>query len=182
MTDDTKTALQQATDAYTAARATADREIKACLAKIAEGMPERALEAAKRIAMDQPEVSKSLGKDGVAEVRSEIAVAAEELARQFVAAEKDYKWPLGTGYTKVEKHNVHSALFNRFYGHTGGLSKVLTDHGYELSGDPFIPQSLYDQSTFGPLAAALNALGAASDALDKAKKADDNAVVENLWG
>lgn len=183
MTDETKTALRQATEAVTAARAVSDREKEACLAQIATDLPTRAAEAAKRVAVEQPEVTKSLGAEGVAEMRSALQAAAEELGRQFVAAIDEIEWPLGAKYSKVENRHVHSALFNRFYKKTGALSTVLSASGYKLGeSDPFLPQTLYAESKFGPLATALNAFGAATAKLEKAKKDDNDAAVDDLWG
>lgn len=183
MTDETKTALQNATDALTAARTAADREIKACLAQIETDLPARAAEAAKRVAIDQPEVTKALGKDGVAELRTELHAAAEVLGRQFVDAADEIKWPLGTSYTKVDNRKVHSALFDRFYRRTGALRDVLTAKGYKLGdSQPFIPQSLYIESKFTALSAALTELGKATENFEKAKKDDSDAAVEDLWG
>lgn len=183
MTDESKAALQQAIETMSAARSDADRETRACLEQIANDLPTRASEIAKRIAIDQPEVTKSLGKEGVAEMRSDLQGAAEELGRQFIAAGDEIEWPLGTSYTKVENRHIHSALFHRFYRRTTELSDVLNAKGYRLGdSDPFIPQALYTESKFTPLAAALTALGVATESSRKAKKADDDAAVEDLWG
>jgi len=183
MTNETRAALQQATDTLDAARAAAAREIKTCMAQIQADLPARAADAAKRIATEQPEVTKALGKDGVAELRSELQAAAEILGQQFVDATDEIKWPLGTSYTKVENHKVHSALFDRFYGRTKALSNVLTTKGYTLrDSDPFLPQSLYDQSKFTALSAALTELGKATDNYEIAKKADNDSTVAGLWG
>jgi hypothetical protein len=183
MTNDTKAALQQATEALSAARADADREISACLTQIAKDLPARAAEAAKRVAIQQPEVTKGLGKEGVAELRSELEAAAENLGREFVAAADKIDWPRGTSYSKVENRMIHSALFERFYRRTGALTRVLGERGYDVQGsDPFLPQYLYTESKFTPLSAALTALGTASANFEKAKKADDDAAVHDLWG
>jgi len=183
MTNDTKTALQEASESLSAARAEADRQIEACLAQIAEDLPARAAEAAKRVAVEQPEVTKALGKEGVAEMRSALQTAAEEMGRQFVAAADEIDWPQGTSYSKVDNAKVHSALFKRFYRRTDSLSQVLRTHGYELGqSDPFIPQALYSEGKFTPLATALTALGKASANYQKAKKDYDNAAVDDLWG
>lgn len=183
MTDDTKNALEQAAQDLVSARAEADREKRACLAQIAAGLPEKAAEAAKYVATEQPVVTKALGKDGVAKMRSVLQTAAEELGQRFVAAEDEIDWPLGSAYSKVENRNVHSALFNRFYKKTGTLSEVLTANGYKLgNSDPFIPQALYTESEFTSLAAALTALGKATERFKEARKADDDATVDDLWG
>lgn len=184
MTDDTKAALHQATEALAAARAKADSEIQACLAEIATDIPSRAAEAAKRVAVQQPEVTKALGKEGVAEMRSALHAAAEELGREFVAAADDIDWPSVAYSSKVETRHVHSALFNRFYRRTGTLNRVLSANGYKLDehSEPFLPQSLYVEAKFTPLADALTALGVASVNLERARKEDDGAAVDDLWG
>jgi hypothetical protein len=183
MTDETKNALQQATEALSVARAEADREIRACLAQIANDLPARAAVAAKRIAVDQPEVTKDLGKEGVADMRAALHAAAENLGREFVGAADEVDWPVGTSYRKVENREIHSALFKRFYGRTGSLSKVLKTRGYELGqSDSFLPQSLYTESKFTSVAAALSAVGVATANFEKAKKDDNDAAVDDLWG
>ena len=128
MTEETNKALKQATEAVSTARLKAEREKVACLAQIAADLPGRAAEAAKRVALDQPDVTRSLGKDGVAAVRSELQTAAEELGEKFIAAVDEIKWPVG----KVDSRHVHSALFDRFWKKTGALSKVLSALGYKL--------------------------------------------------
>lgn len=182
MTDETKAALQQATEVWSSAQEAADREKATCLTQIAAHLPERAAESAKRIALAQPEVTKALGREGVAAMRTELQAAAEELGQQFVAAVDEIRWPLSE-YGKVENRNIHSALFDRFYRKTGALTKVLKDHGYQLGEhDEFVPQYLYDESQFSEVAAALTTLGQAEAKLKKAKKADDDAAVDYLWG
>lgn len=181
MTNETNAALQQASESLAVARADANREIEACLAQIAADLPTRAAETAKRIAVEQPEVTKALGKDGVAKMRAELQAAAEDLGRQFVDSADEVNWPIG--YSRVDNRLIHSALFKRFYGHTGTLSKVLTSSGYKLGeSEPFLPQSLYTESKFTPLAEALTKLGVATAHFDKAKKADNDATVDDLWG
>lgn len=183
MTDETRAALQQATEALASARETAERAKRACLAQIAADMPSRAAESARRVATEQPEVTKALGKDGVAKMRAALHAVADELGQQFVAAEEEIHWPVGTTYSRVENRHIHGALFKRFYRHTGSLSRVLTEHGYDLSGsDPFLPQTLYAESKFSAVSSALTSLGLASGKFDSAKKADDNATVDDLWG
>jgi hypothetical protein len=183
MTDETKAALQRATDALTTARKTAEREKQACLAEIATDLPDRAAETAKRVATEQPEVTRALGKDGVAKMRAALDAVSNELGQQFVAAVDEIDWPIGATYSKVENRQIHGALFKRFYRRTGSLNQVLTTHGYDLSeSDPFLPQALYAESKFTAVAAALSALGLAGEEFDAAKKADDNAAVDEIWG
>jgi hypothetical protein len=183
MTDETKNALMEAAEALKLARANADREKEACVAQIEADLPARAEKAAKRVATEQPEVTKSLGQDGVAYLRANLQAAAEELGRQFAASVDEIDWPLGMSYSKVENRHVHSALFNRMYKKTGALKKVLSDSGYRLGeSEPFLPQYLYTESNFSAVAGALNALRIASENFEKAKKNDDNAAVNDLWG
>ncbi|WP_347756801.1 hypothetical protein [Agrococcus sp. ProA11] len=182
MTNETKAALQQATEAMSAARAKADSAIQACLAQIATDLPARAADAAKRVAVDQPEVTKALGKEGVTEMRSALGSAAEELGREFVAATDDIDWAT-IAYSKVDNRHVHNALFKRFYRRTGALSQVLSASGYDLEDrDPFIPQALYDEAKFTQLSEALTALNVASANVERARKEDNDAAVDDLWG
>ena len=183
MSEETKNALKQATEKLAAARADADSAKRACLAQIQADLPERAAEAAKRVAIQYPDVTKELGKDGVAEMRAALQVAAEDIGRQFVAAINEIDWPLGSTYSKVENRNVHSALFKRFWKKTGALKQVLVESGYKLGdADPFLPQALYVESKFTAVAAALTVLGRATTNFQNAKEADDDSIVDDLWG
>ncbi|MDR1442050.1 MAG: hypothetical protein LBJ02_06655 [Bifidobacteriaceae bacterium] len=45
-----------------------------------------------------------------------------------------------------------------------------------------VPQHLYDEESFGPLAAALNTLAESNQQVERARAADDHADVDDLWG
>ncbi|MCJ1673733.1 hypothetical protein MT355_10760 [Rathayibacter sp. VKM Ac-2929] len=183
MTDETRAALSQASAALAAARENAERAKESCLEQIAADLPSRAAESARRVATAQPEVTKKLGKDGVATMRAALKTASEELGLQLIAAKDEIDWPLGTRYKKIENWHIRGALFNTFHRRTGALSAVLSDSGYKLDvSDPFLPQYLYTESTLSKVAGALSALGAAIERLDAAKRADDNSTVDEIWG
>lgn len=84
---------------------------------------------------------------------------------------------------------MHSALFNYLYGRrVGSLAAVLKEHGFDVRDDnaqrsqsAVLPQSLYDQNSFGALADALSTLSRARNALASARRADDRDIVEDLW-
>jgi hypothetical protein len=180
MTEETKLALQQATEALVAARAKATEEKKACLAQIAADLPARAEDVAKAMGIRQSGVSTALGKERVTAMRAELRTAAERLAQQFVAEIDDISWPLGTS-RPVRPGDIDTALYNHFYSKAAVLNGVVRDRGYLIDGPAFNPHALYDDSKFGPLASALTVLGRAQDEAHRAKDDDETSDARDIW-
>jgi hypothetical protein len=81
-------------------------------------------------------------------------------------------------------------LFNYMYGsRVNKLAGVFKRRGYSIhdnnrqgSQSLVLPQTLYEEAWFGPVAHALNALGEAERAVSKAKADDDSSAVDEIWG
>ena len=187
MTDETAKALREAESAESAAATRAEELKRACLQDIANMLPSRAEAIARRVAEQQPEVTKRLGKEGVAQLRADVRAASEVLGAEFVAAIDEIEWPPVTlASANVEARHIHSALFARFFRETGALTSAMMSHGYSFPGkgvrEAILPQELYDERKFTPVAGALTDLNRARAAVAKARKVDDDATVGDLWG
>ncbi len=190
MSDETKRILDEATAVVDEARAEADKRKQECLDVVADGIPTAVEALAKRTAQAQPDVTKELGAAGVTALREELAAEAEELAEYVRTGLGEIKWPeRDSEWSKVEPRKIHSALFQFMYGApVNRLGNVFDRHGYDVnrsdrSGSQalVLPQSLYDEESFGPVAQALNDLGSAEIARKKAKAEDDRDIVDSLW-
>jgi hypothetical protein len=171
-------------------RAEADQLKRQTLANVAGGIPARLDELAKRTAHAQPDVAKRLGADGIKTLRSELAASAAALAAEVEGAATEVKWPKKQGeFSEVKTRDVHSALFKFMYGkRINAIAEIFKRHGFDIQDDNaqrsqglVYPQALYDEGEFAPLAGALNALTDAEWAVAKAKKDDDQDIVESLW-
>lgn len=67
------------------------------------------------------------------------------------------------------------AVFKRF-----GYS--IHDNNAQQAQGLIVPQQLYEEAQFGPVAEALNALGEAELKVVEAKAADDSSTVDDIWG
>lgn len=191
MSDETKRILDEATTVVTTARAEADARKQECLDLVADGIPTAVERLAKRTAQAQPDVTKELGATGVKALREELAAEAAELAQYIRTGSEKIEWPKrDSEWSKVEPRKVHSALFNFMYGTpVNRIGNVFGRHGYDVRKTArgggaqglVLPQSLYDEDSFGAVADALNDLGTAEIALMKAKAEDDKDIVESLW-
>lgn len=190
MSDETKRILDEATTTVTAARAKADARKQECLDVVADDLPAAVERLAKRTAHAQPEVTKALGGNGVRTLRKELAAETAELAEYVRAGADKIEWPTAASeWSKVEPRKIHSALFKFMYGApVNRVGDVFGRHGYDTQRTErggaqglVLPQSLYDEDSFGAVADALNELGAAEIAFKKAKEAEDREVVDSLW-
>lgn len=191
MSDETRRAREQADGALNAAQARADECKRECLNTVAVGIPAAVDAAAKKIAQSQPDVTRQLGPDGVKALREELAAEAATLAEHVRAGTHKIEWPTQSGgwATTVEPHQIHSALFKYMYGRPINLvANVFGRYGYDVQRTPgrteqglLLPQSLYVESSFDGVAAALTELGEARRAHAKAKADDDQDAVDELW-
>lgn len=141
------------------------------------------------MAQRQPEVTKSLGSDGLKALRDELAEAVRQLSTDLEGAADKIKWPQADSeYASVTPGKIHSALFEYMYGqHVDRLAAVFKHHGYDVgdgqghSQSFILPQSLYREKEFAQVAEALNAMGKAERAAASAKAAGDEDIVESLW-
>ncbi|HAV0114396.1 TPA: hypothetical protein JFU91_002441 [Enterococcus faecium] len=191
MSDETQRALQDAATALAQAEARAEETKRACLEDIAAGIPAAVDAHAKQIAHSQPDITRQLGPEGVKALREELAAEAASLA-DFVRAGVDkIEWPPGSDdwITTVEPRKVSSALFTYMHGRPiNQVGEVFGRHGYDVKRNPrsakqslILPQMLYTDEAFKPVAAALTDLITARRVHSQAKAADDQVAVEDLW-
>lgn len=82
-----------------------------------------------------------------------------------------------SGFDKMDARKIHSALFQYMYGkRVDKLAAVFKRHGYSIHDDNaqrtqglVLPQSLYEEDNFDPVAEVLNALGEADRRVASAK-------------
>lgn len=191
MSDETQRALQDAATALAQAEARAEEAKRACLEDIAAGIPAAVDARAKQIAQSQPDVTRQLGPEGVKALREELASEAGTLADFVRAGQDKITWPPGSNdwVTTVEPRKVGSALFDYMYGRPiNQVGEVFGRHGYDVQRSPrraeqglILPQMLYKNEAFKPVAAVLTDLIAARRVHSQAKAADDQVAVEDLW-
>lgn len=124
-------------------------------------------------------------------LREELASEAGTLADFVRAGQEKITWPPGSDdwVTTVKPRDVGSALFRYMYGRPiNQVGEVFGRHGYNVQRSPrraeqglILPQSLYTDEAFKPVAAALTDLIATRRAHSQAKAADDHAAVDDLW-
>lgn len=163
MSEETTRALEEALAAASQLREEADQQKNECLARVAEGLPEKVDGLAKRVAHAEPEVTKTLGKEGIAQLRTELAHEAALLAADIQGAADEIKWPMPqSDFDKIDTCKINSALFQYMYGkRVDKLAAVFKRHGYSIHDDNsqrtqglVLPQSLYEEDNFGPVAEA----------------------------
>jgi hypothetical protein len=188
MSEDTARQLAEAQRLARELRAKADAEIDARLSAMASELRDRLDEIAKRTAQKQPEVTKALGSDGIKTFRAELAEEAQVLADDLRSAAGKIKWPRAdSDYANVTVGNIHSALFEYMHGsRVDRLAAVFRRNGFDVGEHRnrqslILPQSLYREKDFEPVAEALNAAGEANRAAASAKAADDEDIVASLW-
>ena len=182
MTEQTKLAVQQATDAVAAAKSEATRAKRACVEQIAADLPARVTAIAKSVAKAQPDVTKHIGADNIESMRALLRTAADNLGRTVVASVDSIDWPVAGEYGTVETYDINSALIPHFLSRTSVMPRLMEDHGYTPESNDFHITKLYDQTKFADVGKALTTLGRAQVQLKKAQEADDDATVEELWG
>lgn len=187
MSDETSSGVAEAAAVEARAQGEVDEQVASVLERIADGLPTAVDELAKRIAHEQVDNTKRLGPEGLRQLKNSLSERSTALAADLRAAAGQIEWPV---HSHVRTHDVHSALFSYLYGRrVGSLAAVLKEHGFDVRDDnaqrsqsAVLPQSLYDQKSFGALADALSALSRARNTLASARQADDRDIVEDLWG
>ena len=190
VSDETKQILDEATTIVVAERAKADARKRECLDVVADGIPAAVDGLAKAVAQAQPDTTKALGAAGVKALRDELGAEAADLADYVRTGSEKIVWPIrDSKWSKVEPRSIHSALFKFMYGTpVNRVGNVFGRHGYDVRKTDrngaqglVLPQSLYNEDSFGAVANALNDLGTAEIALADAKAEDDKDVVDSLW-
>lgn len=187
MSDETSSEVTEAAAVEARVQGAVDEQVAAVLERIADGLPTAVNELAKRIAHEQVDNTKRLGLEGLRQLKNSLSERSAALAADLRAAAGQIEWPV---HSHVRTQDVHSALFTYLYGRrVGSLASVLKEHGFDVRDDnaqrsqsAVLPQSLYDQNSFGALADALSTLSRARNALASARQADDRDIVEDLWG
>jgi hypothetical protein len=179
MTNQTEQAVAEASAAALESLSAADDQKERCLAAIADGLPAAVDRLAKRAAQAEPDTARRLGPSGVRDLKNDLSGRSAELAVDIRSAAGRIGWPENG---LVAAKDVHGALFKYLYGaRLEPTARVLKDHGLLRSEGAVLPQDLYDEKSFGPLAHALSAQSRADAALAQARKADDLRAVDDLW-
>ena len=194
MSDDTRAALRRAEDELVAAQNYARTLEVQLLQTMADALPAQVEELARRTAHSQPDVTKSLGKEGVAKLRAELASKAEELAATVRGGVDAVEWPQPQStFSPVSGHQVQTALFRPLFGrHLDGLALIFKGAGFHVHDNNARreqglvgPQSLFSAShlegQFAAVAEALNGIAVARRAVADARAADDKDAVDELW-
>ncbi|MCO4253602.1 hypothetical protein [Pseudarthrobacter raffinosi] len=194
MSEETALNLKEAEAHLSAVEKEATERKQELLAAVAEHLPRHAQGLAKRTARSQPEVAKGLGVEGVQKLRSELEDKAQELADDVAGAASQIKWKKPSRYSPVAPNDVSTSLFDFMYGiRVSRLAKVFKDHGFSINDDNnrgsqslVLPQSLFSgddiKAEMQTLGTAMMAVTNAEQAIAAAKKADDLAEVDDLWG
>lgn len=194
MSDDTRSALRRAEEELTSARHHARTIELQLLHAIAAELPARAEELARKTAHSQPEVTKSLGRDGVGKLRADLRSKADELADAVREGVDAIKWPQReSNYSPVKAREVQTAIFTFLYGsRVDSMATIFKRVGFSVQDDNaqrsqglVLPQWLFSEDDlegqFEAVAQALSAVADARAATARAKAADDKDAVDELW-
>ncbi len=195
MSAETALELARAASLLSTRRAEADSAKRTCLESIAADLPAAVDRIAKRTAQAEPEVTKSLGKTGIATLRGELKTKADELALEIASAIDEFGWPYvetskSSYVSSVTPGQVNQAFFKFAYGRrTNALAAVFKKHGYSIHDDNsqrsqglVLPQYLCEDQHFEQVATALSSLAKAHMAFNVAKAADDKDIVNEILG
>lgn len=194
MSEETALKLKEAEAAFASAEAAATTSKNELLATVARHLPGHAKHLAKRTAQSEPDVTRALGADGVTKLRAELEATADELAADIAGAASKIIWPTPSHFSPVTSNDIRTALFNYLHGQrVGKLAKLFKDSGYNIhdnnnrgSQSLVLPQFLFKEEEMSAeiksLGSTLMALFKANEAVVAAKKADDLADVDDLWG
>jgi hypothetical protein len=192
MSEETRRNLESAVEAAENARAEAEVQKKACLEEAAAALPSRVQAVAKQVALAEPDVTRSLGAEGIGALRNDLTRESEGLAEELRAAVQQVEWPgvSRSMFASVNNDRIRTALTNFLRGdRTKKLTAVFKSHGftcYDYSSRPSrgrdLPDSLVENLDVDAVVEALNDVNAAERQLVQAKTADDTATVDELWG
>jgi len=188
MSNETSQSLREAQAMLAQAQKDADAAEQECLDAVAFDLPERIQSLAHAVALAEPDVTRGLGKEGVLRFRADLDQASKAVVADLQSATKTVKWPDAADYHDTS-HDVHSALCSYLGGRlVDSIAAVFKNHGFDVGdrssrGQSLVyPALLLGQPQTSTVAAALKSLAAAKSAVVKAKKADDDADVNDLWG
>jgi hypothetical protein len=190
MSAETTRLLQEAIAEEDRAREDADLRKRECLAKVAADLPTKVADIARTAAHNQAEVTKALGKDGVARMRTELADAVSAVAIEVAGAIDNIWWPARDHHEhRVTPEDIHIALTKYLNdGRVHRIAAVLKRQGFDVgedrhSGVPqlFAGRLLCETGSIGPVATAMNVLIQASAKTASAKDTDDRSAVDEIW-
>jgi hypothetical protein len=182
MSDETKRALAEAEATKAQQHAVVDRLKQAALDSVAAGLGEHLDVYAKKMAQAQPDVTKSLGRDGVSALRAELAKVADELGAELRQSSQAIKWPTFEFGVSRNK-GVASALFDLLYGsRMMRIDQIFKSFGYTIEQHGGLnPHSLYGRDDFTELETEISVHTSYRQAADAARAADNHDTVESLW-
>lgn len=112
MTEKTARSLQDAMAEEDQARTAAGVEKLACISRVARELPVKLDAVARGVARNEPEVTKSLGAEGVQRLRAELASEGATLGADLAEAADSIKWPSSSSqFSSVSSSSIHSALW-----------------------------------------------------------------------
>lgn len=180
MSDETAQRLAEVTAQEATQRAVVDRMKQETLDEIASGMWVRLEGIAKQIALAQPEVTKTLGKAGVADLRKEVAFGAETLAYEVRGAADSIKWPTRS---YRQRNTVASSVSDFLYGRRMTvLDRVFRQRGYHVEQHAGLsPYQLFDQQAYDDLDREFTKLHTLTAQVEVAKKENDGDDAAAIW-
>jgi|GEM_PF-4253376 len=160
------------------------------LVAIANEIPGRAAAVAKRRAHEQPEVTRGLGATRVQELRGMISSLAAKAAEDVVGAASLVDWPSTSRNSVPTSHQVFAPVREYLMKKVAPeFIEAFEQYGFSTSGtrpDWMVASALLAEEEVAADASALcKALlkqAKAESAVDEAKKADDEATVNDLRG
>ncbi|WP_369021750.1 hypothetical protein [Paenarthrobacter ureafaciens] len=190
MSEETALKFKEAKESLSVAKQALETRERAFLAAVAPQIPSHANELALRLAKQQPDITKGLGADRVKELRATIQAAALRASEDVAGANSQVQWETPTSiYTVPNAHEVHAAMRSYLRRNVAPeFIAILKEAGFTIPGSAAGPSlgSFYSEEDVTAeardLGGALLALAKAEKAVTKAKEADDDATVNELWG
>lgn len=158
------------------------REKQQYLDALAEQLAGKVEAYGKKLAFEQPEVTKSLGRDGVEAFRRELVEAANGLGSLLRESADKIAWPTFE-YDRAKKRGLRSALYDFLAGgRTKPINDVVRSYGYHLDAYHGVsPYELVDDVDSRSVENNLELLTQKRKAVEAAKDADDQDTVADLW-
>ena len=180
MSEDTARAVTEARAEWVKHRQVVERLKQECLDSVAAEIPAGVETYAKKIAQEQPAVTKKLGREGVAALRADISSAAERLASEVKEARSSVLWPRDD----AQRDGVATALFKFLNGpRVDRIDSVLQSRGYVVSEHSGLnPHMAFRLRRYGELNREFAVLASKAYALEAAMADDDRDTVDDLWG
>lgn len=185
MSDKTHHALGSAMAERDAQERRVEQAKLACLRSVAARLPELVDMAAKRVARAQPSVTAGLGQPDLAAMRAELAEVAQTIGAELLGSPDAVDLPIPQGrWDAADRTSVLTAIAKVVHPHTQLIVSILTRHGYAMSNPKqgLRVRDLIDDADCESVATALNRLRAAEEAVLLARKAHEDATVDELWG